>query len=259
MNIRGRWVVGLACGLLVAAGARGAEPVVLAVPAQHALVNLAFDLADCFPSALRMVCYRAQAGTVDRVEVYDRAAGRWQDMGKEGWASGAGLSGSVILVSVDAAAGRLEAAPWATRTLLADGRRPHEVANAVNRLLPLSEAQWRQLAAEHGFRLVDRNADARREGRYGRPQARPAAVVMPAATEDEELAEEPITDAKELQTLTIPVLQEETPAEDPNDVTPVAAPDAGKAPRQGAKAAVGSASVEAVPVEAEAVVSPADK
>jgi hypothetical protein len=48
-----------------------------------------------------------------------------------------------------------------------------QVVNTLDRYLHFSKRQWQQLAAKHGFRLKDRNAELRREGRYGRPEPKP--------------------------------------------------------------------------------------
>ena len=163
----------LAClaAICITANLGAVERLVLAVPAQHAMVNLAFDLADCLPRDLEMVCYSFDGDGKIKLEAFDRLSWRWVDLPSGAWAGGAlPRSGASRLVAVgDGAASLVQTASWARGVRQVDGRRLHEVANAVSSERRLSPAQWNMLAARHGFKLEDRNAERRRYGRYGPP------------------------------------------------------------------------------------------
>lgn len=170
------------------------DRLVLAVPARHMLVNLAFDLADMHPQDLDIVCY-SQAATEEGIhlECFDRVSWRWRTLDMETWQhQGTFRPGArrMVLVGNDATAQRLRVTSWATRIQQADGTQPHEVANAVHRELRLSRPQWQRLAKTHGFKLEDRNVERRRYGRYGppggprasreRPTPEPLRITIPA-------------------------------------------------------------------------------
>lgn len=212
-------VVFAATAVLAACSLTAAERTVLAVPAQHTLVNLAFDLADLLPRDLEIVCYDQPAGAPPRLEVFDRAIWRWQPLTLADWTAGAlPRAGASRLVTVGdpTVAAQLQSASWVQRTQHVDGRRLHEVANAVHREARLSRAQWERLAQAYGFKLEDRNVEARRYGRYGPPGGRP---VRPLPQEADPVIIKDIVDLPPL-----PVEQPEPVAAPP--VKPVVAPPA---------------------------------
>jgi hypothetical protein len=161
------------CWVLMSALASGAEDqVVLAVPARSDLINLGFDFVGMFPQSMNLVCYDG-VGEDMTLEHFDTAAGRWAKLSQRGWSSAA--ADRLVLVGTGAAVEQLKAgASWATQAAVVDGRRLHEVANAVNGYLRLSPAQWNRLAETYGFKLTERNREARRQGRYGNPAGRGA-------------------------------------------------------------------------------------
>ena len=186
-----RWIW---CGLLLAAGVvSAADQVVLAIPARHDLVNLGFDLLSMCPRSLNLVCYSGSGETL-ALERYDAAAGRWFRLETASWATAA--ADKLVLVGEGAAVSQLRSsAVWAEQASVVGGQRLHEVANAVNGFLRLNASQWRRLADTYGFTLLDRNVDARRYGRYGRPGGHraPVARPMPAAAARRLLLEAPET------------------------------------------------------------------
>lgn len=161
------------CWVLMCALASGAaDQVVLAVPARSDMINLGFDFVGMFPQAMNLVCYDG-VGEDMTLEHFDTAAGRWAKLSQKGWSSAE--ADRLVLVGTGAAVGQLKAgASWATHAAVVDGHRLHEVANAVNGYLRLSPAQWNRLAATYGFKLTERNREARRQGRYGNPAGRGA-------------------------------------------------------------------------------------
>jgi hypothetical protein len=188
-----RGILVFAAVVLVSLGARAAGRVVLAVPARHMLIDLAFDLAGMFPRDLDIVCYSRTPGGATRLEFFDRTLWRWRDISAEEWRTGKGLrprAERLIMTGEDDLARELaDAAAWARRTQSVDGRRPHEVANAVHRELYISRQEWEKLARAYGFKIEDRNVEVRRHGRYGPPGARrvgpaaPPAMIEPAMIE----------------------------------------------------------------------------
>ncbi|MDD5707830.1 MAG: hypothetical protein PHR35_18075 [Kiritimatiellae bacterium] len=206
-----------------------AERVVLAVPAQHTLVNFAFEMAGMFPRDLDVVCYRQPAGEVPRLEIFDRAAWRWQELPMADWTEGAGLrdgASRLIVVGEPAVAQQLKSASWVTQSQNVDGRRLHEVANAVHKDLRLSRAQWERLSGIYGFKLEDRNVEARRYGRYGPPGSKRARPLPPSVAPGPRSvisAEEPaiiVHDMSDNQ----PAIETDQPAiEDPVSAGPVVA------------------------------------
>ena len=167
------------CALLLGLGAaRGApEQVVLAMPARHDLVNLGFDFLSMFPRYMNLVCYSG-AGESLALERYDSAAGRWLPLSSTAWATA--RADALVLVGEGAAVRQLQSnAGWAGKVSVVTGQRLHEVANAVNASLRMNKAQWQRLADTYGFTLEDRNAEARRYGRFGRPGERRAPRARP--------------------------------------------------------------------------------
>lgn len=174
----------LICSLLLVSGmASAADQVVLAIPARHDLVNLGFDFVSMFPRSMNLVCYSGSGESLS-LERFDAVAGRWLRLEPASWATASG--DALVLVGEGAAVPQLRSsAVWAKQASVVGGARLHEVANAVNGFLRMSPAQWRRLADTHGFTLLDRNADARRYGRYGPPGGRrtPASQPMPAGAD----------------------------------------------------------------------------
>lgn len=167
------------CALLLGLGAAHGAPdqVVLAMPARHDLVNLGFDFLSMFPRSMNLVCYSG-AGESLALERYDSAAGRWLPLSTAAWATA--RADALVLVGEGAAVRQLQSsAVWAGQPSVVTGQRLHEVANAVNAHLRMNTAQWRRLADTYGFTLEDRNAEARRYGRFGRPGARRAPRERP--------------------------------------------------------------------------------
>jgi hypothetical protein len=163
------WAFG--CLLLAHGFACGANnQVVLAVPARHDLVNLAFDFLAMFPRQMNLVCY-AGAGDTLTLERFDSVAGRWVKLAPETWTTAA-AERLVLVGEGETVRHLLAGAPWAVQSTVVNGRRLHEVANAVNSYLRMSPAQWRRLADTYQFTLLDRKAEERRYGRYGPPGGR---------------------------------------------------------------------------------------
>ena len=249
------------CTLLLGTGlVRGAsDQVVLAIPARHDLVNLGFDFLSMFPRSLNLVCYSGSGESL-ALERYDATAGRWFRLETASWATAA--ADKLVLVGEGTAVSQLRSgAVWAEQASVVGGQRLHEVANAVNGFLRLSPSQWRRLADTFGFTLLDRNVDARRYGRYGRPGSHRAPVSrpMPAAAAGRLVLEAPAAEA--------PVAAAETPtavvevpvaaAETPTAVveTPVAAAET---PTAVVEAPGTDAAPAAVPLVVPEVVAPAD-
>ncbi len=165
-------LIGCCWVLMSALASVAADQVVLAVPARSDLINLGFDFVGMFPQSMNLVCYDG-VGEDMTLEHFDTAPERWAKLSQKGWSSAA--ADRLVLVGTGEAVGQLKAgAPWATRVTLVDGHRLHEVANAVNGYLRLSPAQWKRLANTYGFKLTERNREARRQGRYGNPAGRGA-------------------------------------------------------------------------------------
>ena len=232
-----RWVC---CGLLLGAGfASAADQVVLAIPARHDLVNLGFDFVSMFPRSMNLVCYNG-AGESLSLERYDAAAGRWLPLAPASWAAAA--ADALVLVGEGAAVSQLRlSAVWAAQASVVSGTRLHEVANAVNGSLRMSPGQWRRLADTYGFTLLDRNADARRFGRYGPPGGRrtPVSRPMPAGATGSAGLASPVDEAPPAAVLS-------------------GGPSAQPAAEAPAAEAPGAAVPAAAPPVAPAVVAPAD-
>ena len=176
MKIRNKLLVSLL--LLGPIVSLAADRVVLAVPARHDLVNFGFDLVGMFPRAIDFVCYDGKGDSL-KLEHFNVGAGRWMGLPRGAWSN---LNADKLILVGEGAAvsGLRQEAAWARQPTIVDGRRLHEVANAVNDVLRLSPAQWKRLANAYGFTLEDRNVEERRYGRYGPPSGRRVQrVVVP--------------------------------------------------------------------------------
>jgi hypothetical protein len=182
MDIRKCWIVGLL--MLSPLMGDAADHVVLAVPARHDLVHLGFDFLAMFPRSMTLVCHAGESDTLS-LERFDAAAGRWTALNRADWP--ALVADRLVLVGEGDAVNQLQAtAAGAGPATVVDGRRLHEVANAVNSQLKLTPEQWRRLAATHQFTLVERNIEQRRYGRYGPPGRRTphGGLQVPAVPDD---------------------------------------------------------------------------
>lgn len=168
MDIRKCWLVGLL--MLSPLVGAAADHVVLAVPARHDLVHLGFDFLSMFPRAVTLICHAGEDDMLS-LERFDAVAGRWTALSRADWS--ALVADRLVLVGEGGAVNQLQtAAAGVGPVTVVDGRRLHEVANAVNSQLKLTPEQWRRLAATHQFTLVERNTEQRRYGRYGPPGRR---------------------------------------------------------------------------------------
>jgi hypothetical protein len=238
------------CTLLLGTGlVRGAsDQVVLAMPARHDLVNLGFDFLSMFPRSLNLVCYSGSGESL-ALERYNAAAGRWLRLGTASWATAA--ADKLVLVGEGTAVSQLRSgAVWAEQANVVGGQRLHEVANAVNGFLRLNASQWRRLADTYGFTLLDRNVDARRYGRYGRPGGRraPVARPMPAAADGSLILEAPAAEP--------PPPPPPPPTTEHSGGTSAATP--AEAPAAATEAPVADVAPAAAPPVVPEVVAPAD-
>ena len=193
--------------------------IVLAIPPRHDLINLGFDLSAMLPRTLDLVCHGGPAGAVE-LERYHAAAGRWVAISLADWE---GLRADrLVLVGTGPSASVLKThAGWARQLTVVDGRRLHEVANAVSSYKRLNETQWNRLAETYGFQLLDRNIERRRFGRYGprggwsvQEESRLPALMQPEAVMTVPRSEipaampEPATvEAETEETLVVPAVE----------------------------------------------------
>lgn len=172
----------LLAGHVQAAGRRPA--VLLVVPAREALVSLAFDLARL--GNTDVASYRIKNGA-PVLFAWDRVTGQWHPIGQPDYQAGTPFQLAprhAVVVGTNAAdvAALSDGLAWAGKVQTVTTYAFADIINRVNELSPLTEREWRDLAARRGLTLRDENAERRRWGKYGPPEKKqPAAKsVQPA-------------------------------------------------------------------------------
>ena len=160
-------VAAMACSAAFAAGRT-----MLAVPARHDMVGFGFDMLKQLPDNLELACYKGE-DSIERLEVFDRAAWEWRTITAESWAAGVVRANSLVIAGENKAAADLSAiSGWTQQIKMPSDRAKLDVVNAVNSFQPLTEKQWKSLGATYGFKFTKIERPSSRERRRDEARAR---------------------------------------------------------------------------------------
>ena len=149
-----KFVLAAAVAAMASSVAFAAGRTMLAVPARHDMVGFGFDLLRQLPGNLELACYKGEA-RIENLEVFDRTASEWRTITAENWASGIWRADSLVIAGENkAAADLLALSGWTQQTKMPSDRAKLDVVNAVNSFQPLTDKQWKSLAATYGFKII---------------------------------------------------------------------------------------------------------
>lgn len=149
-----------------------ADRTVLVVPARHAIVRLAFDVASL--KKVTLVSYSVpKRSNVPALFVWDKSVQQWIQIATQDFADGAVFPEKpdrVIVVGDDSVGTAIaQVATMLAPASMIRSMSVMELTNGLDTFLHFSASQWKWLAARHELELRDLNAERRRYGRYGKP------------------------------------------------------------------------------------------
>jgi len=188
----------------------------LVIPARHTIVQFGFDVAKIRP--IQLVSYSTDPRTKALyLYAWDRNANDWISIQPEQFRAGTAFSTPAAQVVRVGAEGELpavlEAGPRGAgiKNVRVDGPDIVALVNTLNKDLKFTAREWKWLAKRYRLELEDRNAEARRWGRYGPPGTktrRPQSVPVPQIPSASRVPEEPIKEPLSLPPMTQPVVKE---------------------------------------------------
>lgn len=152
------------------------EPVLLVVPSQYTIVQLAFDMSKLRRDVL-IVCFSEKGvKTGQSLYVWDPnpVPGKWVQTTFENYTSGDVFGvkpGKVVIVGTekDVPAVLADTSKWCKDVSRASTLNIMELMNSLNETFKFSQTEWKWLAKEYDLKLEDLNAMRRRYGRWGKP------------------------------------------------------------------------------------------
>ncbi len=189
------WLM-LTAGMLATTSAMAAsqrDGFMLLMPARHAIVKYAFDIAALRPTTL--VTYGGETEDGDLLLHYWNASNkRWVLLSLDDLAFGHYLPGPVQTLVVLGSSKSMPAkirdqAPPAENTISQEELDLAKLTNLLNLDMVFSAREWKILAKRHGLTTRDLNAERRRYGRYGPPGKK---TERPQKEEEEPLTQDDV-------------------------------------------------------------------
>jgi len=214
----------------------------LLMPARHAIVKYAFDIAALRPTTIVAYGGRTEDGDL-LLHYWSTSDKRWVLLSLDDLAFGHYLPGPVQTLVVLGSSKSMPAtirdqAPPAENTISQEELDLAKLTNLLNLDMAFSAQEWKILAQRHGLKTRDLNAERRRYGRYGPPGKK---AKRPQKKEEEPLTQDDVdvdvvqpmeTDAVEyIEEKGLPIQQPQPPPSTETEPEPIPLTEAEPEPK----------------------------